>query len=119
MSDKVPPTTHHTHRIAISDCVAPGLRTDDWCPVCEAWPRSTIPTNGDKRTRTCYTCRKSWPDHGDHTPDYLPEQAVVTVLVGEDGISVTACPVGVTVEITETADGYRHTSRYDHIGRLD
>ncbi|CAB4162683.1 hypothetical protein UFOVP785_87 [uncultured Caudovirales phage] len=43
----------------------------------------------------------------------------VTVLVGEDGIDVPTCPVGVTVEITETGDGYRHTSRYDHTGRLD
>lgn len=43
----------------------------------------------------------------------------VSILVGADGISVPTCPVGVTVEITETADGYRHTSRYDHTGRLD
>lgn len=43
----------------------------------------------------------------------------VTVRVGEDGIDVPVCPIGVTVEITETADGYRHTSRYDHTGRLD
>lgn len=43
----------------------------------------------------------------------------VVVVVGPDGISVPTCPVGVTVEIQESADGYRHTSRYDHTGRLD
>lgn len=43
----------------------------------------------------------------------------VFVQVGEDGIDVRYCPVGVTVEIAEIGDGCRYTSRYDHTGRLD
>jgi len=46
-----------------------GQRNDDYCPVCDVWPRRTQPTPNRPETRSCLTCGQSWPDHGDHTPN--------------------------------------------------
>jgi len=51
--------------------------------------------------------------------DSYDTERKVVVTCGDDGIYVPSCPVGVTVQITESIDEYSHTSVYDHTGRLD
>ena len=51
--------------------------------------------------------------------DSYDTERKVVVICGDDGIDVPSCPVGVTVQITETIDEYSHTSVYGHTGRLD
>lgn len=46
-----------------------GQRNDDYCPVCQEWPRRTQPSAARPGThRVCLTCGQEWEDHCDHTP---------------------------------------------------
>ena len=53
----------------------PNSRADDFCPCCNAFPRTTVPAEGynpDNQHavfRRCLTCNQVWEDHFDHTPD--------------------------------------------------
>ena len=57
-------------RTRVIDLDPHGLRVDDYCPICHAWPRRTIPALPPRQAthRNCLTCDQVWEDHGDHTP---------------------------------------------------
>lgn len=62
------PTRNHP-AVPFSTAEQCGMRTDDYCPVCDAWPRRTMPSATHPKThRVCMTCGQEWEDHGDHTP---------------------------------------------------
>lgn len=47
-----------------------GYRSDCFCPVCNTFPRGTVPADPplqDTHLR-CLTCGEVWEDHHDHTP---------------------------------------------------
>lgn len=61
----------------VSQPAVAGQRDDDFCPTCDAWPRTTVPAAGVNPQnpyatfRRCLTCKRIWEDHHDHTPVVL------------------------------------------------